>query len=85
MFCSTKLHSYVIAYYPAAPPGTPSTPLSFIVKFVLYLSCEKNENKQKEAGLGPFNKLHSFLLLAALWLSPCRRRQCNQKKIAKCL
>ena len=29
--------------------------LSFIV-FVLYLSCEKNENKQKEAGFGPFFK-----------------------------
>ena len=30
--------------------------LSFIVKFVLYLSlyCEKNENKQKEAVFGPF-------------------------------
>ena len=25
--------------------------LSFIVKFVLYLSCEKNENKQKRPGL----------------------------------
>ena len=27
-----------------------------IVKVVLYLSCEKNENKQKEAGIGPFKK-----------------------------
>ena len=35
-------------------PSTPSTPLSFIVKFVLYLSCEKSKNKQKEAGFGPF-------------------------------
>ena len=26
------------------------------VKFVLYLSCEKNTNKQKEAGFGPFIK-----------------------------
>ena len=32
--------------------------LSFIV-FVLYLSCEKNENKQKEAGFGPFKK-HNY-------------------------
>ena len=24
--------------------------------FVLYLSCEKNENRQKEAGFGPFKK-----------------------------
>ena len=28
--------------------------LSFMVKFVLYWSCEKNQNKQKEAGFGPF-------------------------------
>ena len=35
-------------------PSTPSMLLSFIVKFVLYLSCERNQNKQKEAGLGPF-------------------------------
>ena len=34
-------------------PSTPSMLLSFIA-FVLYLSCEKNENKQKEAGFGPF-------------------------------
>ena len=29
---------------------------AFIIysKFVLYLSCEKNENKQKEPGFGPF-------------------------------
>ena len=30
-------------------PSTPSMLLSFGVKFVLYLSCEKNENKQKDA------------------------------------
>ena len=29
--------------------------LSFIV-FVIYLSFEKNKNKQKEAGVGPFLK-----------------------------
>ena len=34
-------------------PSTPSTLFSFIV-FVLYLSREKNENKQKEAGVCPF-------------------------------
>ena len=35
------------AYHPAARVRIPSTPstLSNIVKFVLYLSCEKNENK----------------------------------------
>ena len=28
--------------------------LSPTVKFVLYLSCKKNKNKQKEPGFGPF-------------------------------
>ena len=37
-------------------PSTPSMLLSFIVKFVLYLPCEKNENKQKEARFSPFFK-----------------------------
>ena len=35
-------------------PSTPSMLLSFRIKFVLCLSCEKNENKQNVAGLGPF-------------------------------
>ena len=36
-------------------PSTPSTLLSIIV-FVQCLSCEKNKNKQKEAGFGTFKK-----------------------------
>ena len=35
-------------------PSMPPTLLLFIVKFVLYMSGEKNENKQKEAEFGPF-------------------------------
>ena len=35
-------------------PITPSMLLSFIAKFVLFLSCEKNENKQKQDGLAHF-------------------------------
>ena len=35
----------------------PSMLLSIIVNLVLYLSCEKNKNKQKEAGFGPLKKL----------------------------
>ena len=31
----------------ARVPSTPSMLLSFKVKFALYLSCEKNENKQR--------------------------------------
>ena len=48
-------------------PCTPSTLLWFIVKFVLYLSFEKTENKQKEAGLGPvFLKNKQILELSTL-------------------
>ena len=44
-------------------PSTPSTLLSFIV-FVLYLQCEKNENKQKEGEFGPLkNKMHYSITL----------------------
>ena len=42
--------------FPAAQGSSPKHAIyafSFIV-IVLYLSCEKNENKQKEAGFGPF-------------------------------
>ena len=35
-------------------PNTPSTLLSFIVKFLPYFSSDMTENKQKEAGFGPF-------------------------------
>ena len=50
-----RRHSSVDSSTPTILPSwvrIPSTPptLSIIVKFVLHLSCEKNENKQKEAG-----------------------------------
>ena len=42
-------------------PSTLSMPFSFKV-FVLSLSCEKNENKnKKEAGFGPFLQKNKFL------------------------
>ena len=37
-------------------PSTPSMLLSFIVKFMQYLSCEKNENRLKRPGLAHFLK-----------------------------
>ena len=37
-------------------PSKPFTLLSFEDKFVLYLSCENNENNQKGAEFGPFFK-----------------------------
>ena len=39
----------------------PSTLFPFKVKFVLYFTCEKNKNKQKEAGFGPFLKNRHML------------------------
>ena len=49
-------------------PSMPSMLLSFIVKFVLYLLCEKNRNKQKEAGFGPFLKQSiMILMLQTVW------------------
>ena len=50
------ISGFVCAYHPAAPGLSPKHAIyafSFIV-FVLYLSCEKNKNKQKEAGFDPF-------------------------------
>ena len=56
----------VCAYSPAARvpvPITPSTLLIFIVKFVLYFSCEKNQNKQKEVGFVTFKKEDSRMII----------------------
>ena len=50
-----KLRDFVRAYHPAARVRIPSTP-SMIFQFVLKLQQEKNENKLKKAGIGPFLK-----------------------------
>ena len=42
-------------------PSTPSTLLSFIVNFVLYLSFAKNENKQKKPSLAHLKKCFFYL------------------------
>ena len=56
------LSGFVCAYHPAAPSSSPKHAIyafSFIV-FVLYLSCEKNENKQKKRpGLAHLKKKNS--------------------------
>ena len=50
-----KLSGFVYAYHPATPGSNPKHTIdAFII--VLYLSCEKDENKQKEAVFGPFFK-----------------------------
>ena len=66
-------------------PNTPSMLVSFIVKFVLYLSlyCEKNEIKQKEVGFDPFliKKQILFMYYRTLWslsLFVLRRLNCEK-------
>ena len=49
-------------YHTATPGLSPKHIIKaflFIFKIVLHLSCEKNENKQKEAGLGPYKKVRA--------------------------
>ena len=55
--CSS-LDSYALTILPprVRVPSRPSMLLSFILKFVLHLSCEKNKNKEKEAELAHFKK-----------------------------
>ena len=54
----------VIAFYSDDPVSTPAV---LSVKFVF----EKNENKQKEAGLGPFFKKYYFTALTSRAPSLC--------------
>ena len=48
-------------------PSTPSMLFSIYFVQIVYLSyelaCEKNENKQKEAGIGPFLKFNCLQLI----------------------
>ena len=53
------LSGSICTYHRAAPGSSPNHTInSFIIysQFVLDFSCEKYENKQKEAGFGPFFK-----------------------------
>ena len=46
----------VLAFYSVDPSSNPTVAYSFSVKFVV----EKNENKQKEASVGPFKKTNKM-------------------------
>ena len=48
----------VLTFYSDDPSLNPAEAYSF---FLLKCVLEKNENKQKEAGVGPFLKIHCFL------------------------
>ena len=52
----TQLRGFVCAYHPAATGSNPKH--TIYTFFNLYCDCneKKNENKQKEAGIGPFLK-----------------------------
>ena len=61
-------------------PSTPSTLFSIYIVQIVYLSfeleCEKNKNKQKEAGIGPFFKKVQIL---------CKCDQILEEKVAQIL
>ena len=46
---------YICANHPAALGLSPKHTI-YALSFAVYLPCEKNKNKQKEAGFGPFKK-----------------------------
>ena len=54
-------------------PSTPSTLFSIYIVQIVYLSfeleCEKNENKQKEAGIGPFLKKNDREMPTRIYLN----------------
>ena len=62
-------------------PSTPSVLVSFIVKFVLYLFREMNENKQKEAGLGVFKKSNAMTVKHSDWCQNRRTSLCSQPEL----
>ena len=68
-----QLSGFVCAYHPATPGLSPKHtiyPFSFKV-FVQYLTCEKNENKQKEAGFGPLKKqAFTKISVVSIWAFP---------------
>ena len=47
-----------LAFYSDDPSSNPADAYRFSVQIVF----EKNENKQKEAGVGPFLKKHGFMI-----------------------
>ena len=72
-FRHSSVDSYVPTILPAQVqvPSTPSTLLSFIVKFALYLSCESNENKQKRLSLAHFKKKTLSLKIRGMVCEGC--------------
>ena len=59
----TAIAQWIRLHLPSCCPGFESQAhhLRFYNKFVLHLSREKNENKQKEARFGPFFKIEKVI------------------------
>ena len=55
----------MLTFYSDDPSSNPTEAYSFSVKFVL----EKNENKQKWAGLGTFRKQIKALISASIFIT----------------
>ena len=53
-------HSSVDSSASTIPGSSPKHTIYAFIIFVLYLSCEEDENKLKEAGFGPFFKISYF-------------------------
>ena len=59
-----QLSGFVCAYHSAAPGSSPKyTIYTFFIYnvFVLYLSCEKNKNKQKRGRVWPIFKINGLI------------------------
>ena len=72
----------MFAFYSNNPSSNPTEAESFFCKFVF----EKNRNKQKDAGVGPFKKLFMILTsrlqqLKSIFLACSDRRRTVDKKL----
>ena len=71
-----EFSGFICAFHPAAPSSSPKHAIytfSIYIVQIVFLSfemeCEKNGNKQKEAGMGPFLK-KSFVIEPARMVFP---------------
>ena len=64
------LSGIVCAFHPAARVRDPSTPSMLLSIYICIVSCGKDENKQKEVGIGPFFKKAIEKCFASLFSPP---------------
>ena len=51
---SAAIAQWIRLRLPAAPGLSPKHTINAFIQIYLFVSCRKDENKQKEAGIGPF-------------------------------